>query len=97
MRLLKIENEQGLFMVEGDEYVTVDKLTKEHLLRLVNLTLSHEVEFDEFDAEKLQNQAHQIIYKSIWSKLSELSGRKAEFLDESERQFLEDYEKYKQE
>ena len=62
---------------------------------MVNLTLSKEVEFDEYDVEKILNQAHQIIYKSVYEKLSELSERKAEFVDQSERLFLQDYEKYK--
>jgi hypothetical protein len=96
MRLLKIEANQGLFMGTNDEYIPVDKLTKEHLLRMVNLTLSDEVEFDEYVAEKIPNQAHQIIYKSVYSKLSELKERRAEFVDQSERLFLQDYEKYKQ-
>jgi hypothetical protein len=96
MKLLKIEANQGLFLGDEDEYISVDKLTKEQLLRMVNLTLSEEVEFDEYDAEKIPNQAHQIIYKSIHSKLSELNDRKAEFIDRSERLFLEGYDKYKQ-
>lgn len=95
MKLLKIESSQGLFLGENNEYLPVDKLTKEQLLRLVNLTLNEEVEFDAYEIEKLLNHAHQIVYKSVYDKLSELSGRKAEFIDQSERLFLEDYEKYK--
>lgn len=96
MKLLKIESGQGLFLAESNNYLPVDKLTKEQLLRLVNLTLNEEVEFDEYAVEKLPNHAHQIIYKSVRDKLSDLRGRKAEFLDQSERLFLQDYEKYKQ-
>lgn len=96
MKILKIEAGQGFYLGADGDYIPVDKLTKEQLLRLVNLTLSKEVEFDEYDIEKIPNQAHQIIYKSIYNKLSELSGRKAEFVDESERLFLQEYEKYKQ-
>jgi len=95
MKLLKIDDSKGFFLGEDDEYIPIDKITKEQLLRMVNLVLSEEVEFDEYDAEKLLNQAHQIIYKSIYNKLLELNGRKAEFIDQSERLFLEDYEKYK--
>lgn len=95
MKLLKIESNQGFFLGDDGTYIPVDKLTKEHLLRMVNLTLSEEVEFDEYDVEKIPNQAHQIIYKSVYDKFSELSGRKSEFVDQSERLFLQDYEKYK--
>jgi hypothetical protein len=96
MKLLKIETNQGLFMAEDGKYIPIDKITKEQLLRMVNLTLSEEVEFDEYDVEKIPNLAHQIIYKSVHDKLSELRERKSEFIDQSERLFLKDYERYKQ-
>jgi len=96
MKLLKIEASQGFFLGEDGNYILIDKITKEQLLRMVNLVLSEDVKFDEYDVENLLNQAHQIIYKSIHNKLSELNEREAEFIDQSERLFLEDYEKYKQ-
>jgi hypothetical protein len=95
MKLLKIEGSQGQFIGIDGEYLTVDKITKEDLLRMVELVLARDVEFDEYDSEALRNQAHQIIYQSVHGKLKELSERRAEFLDESERLYLEEYEKYK--
>ena len=97
MKLLKIDNKLGRFLGESGNYVSIDKITKDHLLRLVNLTLSNNVEFDEYDDEQLQNQAHQIVYKSIYEKLDGLRERRQEFIDESERLYLQDYEKYRDE
>lgn len=94
MKLLKIDNNQGYFLTDSEEYRPVDKLTKSDLLKLVEWTLSVEVEFDQFEEAAIQNQAHQIIYKSVYQKLSELAIRKQEFTDESERLYLQDYEKY---
>jgi hypothetical protein len=51
---------------------------------------------DEYNEETLQNQAHQIIYKSIGEKLYDLHLKRNEFKDESDRLFLEAYEKYKE-
>lgn len=97
MRLLKIEDKQGLFLSKGGEYVTVDKMTKESLLYLVDLSLEHGsgCELDEYDQENLPNQAHQIIYKNVYEKISQLTARKDEFLDRSERLYLDEYERYK--
>lgn len=95
MKLLKIDNRLGHFLGESGDYVPIDKITKDHLLRLVNLTLANNVEFDEYDEGQIQNQAHQIVYKSIYEKLHGLRERRQEFMDESERLYLQDYEKYR--
>lgn len=95
MKLLSIKDSAGLFLGESGQSITVDKITKEDLLRLVNLTLSKDVEFDEYDENAIKNQAHQIVYRSILEKLRGLKERKQEFVDESERLFLKEYEKYR--
>ena len=96
MKLLKIENSQGLFMSDNQGFESVDKLKKEDLLRLVDLVLKEEsAEFDAYDESQIKNQAHQIIYKSVHSKLSELHGRRDEFVDESKRIYSSEYEKYR--
>ncbi len=95
MKLLKIESNQGHYLGGQREFAPIDKITKEDLLKLVNLTLSEEVEFDEYDADAIKNQAHQILYKSISEKIAGLKERKQEFTDESERLYLEEYEKYR--
>jgi len=97
MKLLKIEGNLGYYRDDQGEFSLVDKITKEDLLRLVKLTLDKEVEFDEYDDEDLKNQAHQIVYKSIFEKLRGLRERRQEFIDESERLYLQEYERYRDE
>ena len=98
MKLLKIENNLGYYRDNQGEFVPVDKITKEDILMLVNLTLGEEeIEFDEYNDENLNNQAHQIIYKSIFEKLRGLKGRRQGFIDESERLYLQGYERYRDE
>jgi len=97
MKLLKIDNKLGHYLSKSGDYVPIDKITKDHLLRLVNLTLANNAEFDEYDDEQIQNQAHQIVYKSIYEKLHGLRERRQEFIDESETLYLQDYEKYRDE
>ena len=96
MKLLSIENNLGLYLGETSQYKPVDKITKEDLLRLVNLTLREDVEFDVYDENAIKNQAHQIVYKSVFEKLRSLKDRKKEFVDESERLYLKEYERYRE-
>lgn len=95
MKALKIENNQGYFLTENDDYETVEKIDKAVLLRLVNLALENDFEIDVYDENDLRNQAHQVIYKSISEKLGDLHQRRNQFRDESERLYLDEYEKYK--
>lgn len=94
MKLLKTEDSKGYFYVSDEEYLPMDKLSKSALLKLVDLTLENDIEMDEYDENKIKHQAHQVIYKSVFNKLTSLDERKQEFIDESERMFLSEYEKY---
>lgn len=97
MKLLKIDDNCGHYRNENGDYSQIDKIGKEELLVLMNWTLNEDaVEFDAYDENVIKNQAHQIIYKSVLRKLQTLRDRRQEFLDESARLFLEDYEKYRE-
>lgn len=96
MKLLRVSDNCGQYRDDKGHYSPIDKIGKEDLLRLVNWTLHEEVvEFDDYDEKTIKNQAHQIIYKSVVQKLRTLRERRKEFIDEAARQFLEDYEKYR--
>jgi hypothetical protein len=94
MKLLKIENNLGFYRDQHGAYVGVDKITKEDLLGLVDLTLREDVEFDGYSDDVIKHQAHQIVYKSIFEKLRDLSGRRKEYMDESERLYIKEFEEY---
>jgi rRNA-processing protein FCF1 len=95
MKLLEIKDNLGYFLDSQGMFTPVDKITKDDLFRLVNICLKEEVEFDEYNDEILKNQAHMIIYKSIFEKLRALSERRQAFMDESERMYLQEYERYR--
>ncbi|SFM91500.1 hypothetical protein SAMN05444747_1111 [Variovorax sp. OV329] len=97
MKLLRISENCGHFLTAKGEFSPIDKISKEDLLRLVDHIFGEsEVEFDPYDDQLIKNQAHQVIYKSVVQKLSDLSKRKQEFVDESARVFLEEYERYRE-
>jgi hypothetical protein len=97
MKLLRISDHAGEFQTEDGQFRTVDKITKEDLLRLLDRTLVEDnVQFDPYDEKSLKNQAHQVIYKGVLNKLQEVRKRRQEFVDESARLFLEDYQRYRE-
>lgn len=97
MKLLRVADNMGQFLGAKGDYLAIDQITKEDLLRLVGQTIEEdEAEFDEFDVEAIKHQAHQVIYRSVYQKLADLRNRRTEFLDESARLFLDDYERYRE-
>ena len=96
MKLLKISENLGQFLAVNGDYSSIDKINKDDLLRLLDCILGEgEVELDPYDDQLIKNQAHQVIYKSIFQKLFDLRKRKQEFVDESARLFLDEYERYR--
>jgi hypothetical protein len=97
MKLLRIIDNAGEFLDANGQFRTIDKITKEDLLRLVESTLNEEeVDYDQYDGAAIKNQAHQVIYRSILNKLQDLRKRRQEFVDESARLYLEDYQRYRE-
>lgn len=96
MKLLRISESSGYFLAANGGFNSIEKICKDDLLRLVGLVLEgEEIEMDKYDDQAIKNQAHQVIYKSIFLKLSELRGRRKEFVDEASRLYLDDYERYR--
>lgn len=96
MKYLKIEDNKGFFSINGQDWQTIDAINKKDLLTLLDLALTNLFEMDEFDKDKIGNQAHQIIYKNIFEKFSELVKNKNRFKDESERLYKDAIIKYGQ-
>lgn len=94
MKLLKIEDNRGFYRTSDGQFKEVDEMTKESLLWIIERILDTTVELDEYDDEALKNQAHQVIYRSVFNNLKALLDRRDEFKDDAERLFLEDYKRY---
>ena len=96
MKYLKIESNQAFYSLDGTEWNSIDAINKEDLLKLLDIAISENFEMDEFDKDKLANQAHQIIYQNISEKFSDLIQQKNRFKDESDALFKDAIEKYQQ-
>ena len=96
MKILEIKENKGFFSVDGEHWVMIDNIDKETLMKLVNLVLTSPVDMDKYDEKIVGNQAHQIIYKSVYEKLIVLQANKDKFKDESDRLYLEAIKKYQE-
>lgn len=96
MKYLKISDNKGFFTVDGTNWQPIDKINKEDLLSILDLALQDDFEMDSYDETKLDNQAHQIIYRSLSNKLDELFKNRSRFNDESNSLYRDAIEKYKE-
>ncbi|WP_445664404.1 hypothetical protein [Fodinibius sp. AD559] len=99
MKYLKIENNKGYYLKPTEEdqedyWEEIDEIGKEDLMKLLNKAISSEFEMDDYQEENLAHKAHQIVYKNIFEKFSDLLDNKTRFKDESESLYKEAIEKY---
>jgi hypothetical protein len=94
MKILQVKDGKGWYSIDGNNFEQIDKISKTDLLELLEKTLKEDVDLDPLDVSGLPNQAHLIIYKSIYEKLSQLVVDKNRFKDESDRLFLQEIMKY---
>ena len=96
MIYLKIDNGKGFYYNIANEYKEIDTVRKEDILYLLDCATDSTVAFemDEFIGPNIQNEAHKIIYGTLFQKFKELLENKDRFLDESEALYKEALRKY---
>lgn len=85
MKYFVIERGKVFYMFDGDltQKKSIDQISKEELMKMLNLCLEDDnFEMDMYDDSKVQNAAHQIIYKNIYQKLNDIRMRRVSFEDE---------------
>jgi len=97
MKYLKIEHSKGFYRIDTTEdiWTDLDQISKDHLLTLLKFATTEDFEMDEYVDELLQNPAHNIIYKNIYSKFNDFLGNKTRFQDSVEAMYKIAIEKYK--
>ncbi len=97
MIYLKIDNGKGYFRNLFGEMQEIDSIRKEDILYLLDQATDGSISFemDSIINGNIQNEAHKIIYDSLFRKFNELLNNKNRFLDESEAIYKEALQKYK--
>lgn len=95
MKHLKIESGKGQYSINGTIWIDLDVITKDDLLKMMELTLDDDFIIDDYDKEKLPNPAQEIMYRNIHSKLKELFQKRERFRDESQQYYKDALLKYR--
>ena len=97
MIYLKIDRGRGYFLNAEDNMQEIHEIRKEDLLRLLELAIDNDVDFemDKITDDNVQNEAHRIIYDSLYRKFKDLLENKSRFIDESESLYKDAIQKYK--
>lgn len=99
MIYLKIDDNKGFFLKDGGEHEgtwhAIDLITKEDLYFLLKRAVSDDFEMAAYDEQILSNKAHQIIYKNLYEKFTDLVANKTRFKDESDNLYKAALDKYK--
>lgn len=97
MKYLLINNGKAFYKTSetASSDSPIDEITKDDLLKLVDLCLSlDDFEMDPYDESTLHNKAHQIIYRNIYNKLFDVRNKRVAFSDEKTtlyRKAIDDY------
>ncbi|WP_340153941.1 hypothetical protein [uncultured Marivirga sp.] len=96
MTYLKINNNKGFFRVDSskDDWYEIDQIGKDDLLKLLNIATTQDFSMDEYKDELLMNPAHNIIYRNIYSKFSELLSNRTRFQDSVNSMYKSAIDKY---
>lgn len=94
MKYLKIDNNKGYYSITGTDCQEIDSINKDDLMTLLDKAIDSDFEMDDYAQDKIANKAHQIIYKNLHDKFSELLENKNRFKDESEQLYKSAIEKY---
>lgn len=99
MKILKIENNKGLFYsFSARNYLEINAINKEALLNLVDYILKQsDFEIDAYVEGKIQNNVQDIVYKDISEKLIQLINEKDSIISNIKNQYASSIEKYTKE
>lgn len=97
MNYIKIEGNSVHFRLkEEDEWKAISEIQGMDILALLKASIENdEFQIDEYKDELIRNEAHNIIYKSIYEKINEIIINKENILDENSQRYKDIIEEYK--
>ena len=95
MKILKYENNVSYLNVDG-KYKKLLEISKEDILKSLEYIYENEdVEIEEYDKDKIVNEAERIIYENLYNKLNNFKDNKQILKNEINNLFKDLEEKYK--
>ena len=95
MKILKYENNASYLYVDR-KYKKLLEISKEDILKSLEYIYENEdVELEEYDKEKIVNEAEKIVYENLYNKLNNFKEDKPILKNEIDNLFKDLEEKYK--
>ena len=95
MQILKYEDNVSYLYVDG-KYKKLLEISKEDILKSLEYIYENEdVELEEYDKEKIVNEAEKIVYENLYNKLNKFKEDKSILKNEIDSLFKDLEEKYK--
>ena len=95
MKILKYEDNVSYLYVDG-KYKKLLEISKEDILKSLEYIYENEdVELEEYDKEKIVNEAEKIVYENLYNKLNKFKEDKTILKNEIDSLFKGLEEKYK--
>lgn len=94
MKILKCQNDICYLNVNGQDKKILE-ITKEDILRALEYSYSNDdIELEEYDKDKIKNEAERIIYENLYNKIQDFIDNKQTLKNEIDGLFRELEEKY---
>ena len=96
MNYTKIENRNVFFRLsDSDNWKLISDITGDDLIKLIEKCIDEDdFELGEFDDMRIGNEAHKIIYKSIYQKIKDIHLERDNIIDENTQRYNDIIEKY---
>lgn len=98
MKLLKIENSEGYYLKENEEYSKIDQIAKEDILILMKILYkSDDIKFDkqeESGNQKINMPSQAIVYDKLYEKFIDIYEKKEDIIEQVNLEFDKAFKAY---
>ena len=95
MKILKYENNVSFLNVDGVDKKILE-ITKDDILKVLEYIYNNDdVELEEYDKDRIVNEAEKIVYENLYNKLNSFKQNKQTLKNEIDDLFKDLEEKYK--
>lgn len=95
MKILKYENNVSFLNVDGVDKKILE-ITKDDILKVLEYIYNNDdVELEEYDKDRIVNEAEKIVYENLYNKLNSFKENKQTLKNEIDVLFKDLEEKYK--
>lgn len=96
MKVLRINNNQGEYSINGESFFPIKDITTEQIKTIIETVLFNDsIEYDEeIESNNINNPVEKIIYANLLSKIKQLNNNRENLISNVLNNYTELYNKY---